>query len=305
MARMAHYQHETDWFVVRTMLRACDWLEDNYERERFFLWVDSFEPHEIWRAPDYYTALYSPTYKGVDYAYPNYSYADRYEVHELDRLRARYAAEVTLTDRWVGHLLQQIEYMRLFENSVVILTSDHGMYLGEHNRVGKHTVDPDDPWPLLDEVVRVPLLVWTPWSNAPKVADALVQCADLMPTILDVCGIPPDAPYGRSYVPILQGQTEHHWEHVFSSCFSWEGPGRIAFLRSLITVTTPEWSLVIGPPPHTPELYDRGKDPRQVCNVGTEHPEIIEQLRKHLVLFMRKQGADPKYVSMIEGASAD
>jgi len=204
MARTAHYRYETDWFVARTMLKASAWLEDNHKREKFFLWVDTFEPHELWRAPDYYTEMYSPAYQGIDYAYPNYGYRNLYQPHEIERLRARYAAEVTLTDRWVGHLLHQIEYMSLSENTVVILTSDHGMYLGEHDRMGKHTVDAADPWPLLDEVARVPLLIWSPWSEAPRTTNALVQCADLMPTILDLCGVPPEAPYGRSFLPVLK-----------------------------------------------------------------------------------------------------
>jgi len=296
MARTAHYRYETDWFVARTMLKASAWLEDNHKREKFFLWVDTFEPHELWRAPDYYTEMYSPAYQGIDYAYPNYGYRNLYQPHEIERLRARYAAEVTLTDRWVGHLLHQIEYMSLSENTVVILTSDHGMYLGEHDRMGKHTVDAADPWPLLDEVARVPLLIWSPWSEAPRTTNALVQCADLMPTILDLCGVPPEAPYGRSFLPVLKGRTEHHGEYVFSSCFSWEGPGRISFLRSLITVTTPAWSLVVGPPPHEPELYDRKMDPDQEHNCATEHPKVVTRLRRALAAFMAERGAHPEYV---------
>ena len=52
--------------------------------------------------------------------------------------------------------------MRLFDNTSVILTSDHGMYIGEHDRTGKHTVDLNDPWPLYDTVAKIPLLIWTP-----------------------------------------------------------------------------------------------------------------------------------------------
>lgn len=295
LALFSHYQHETDWFGARTMLKACEWLEENHGREGFFLWVDTFEAHEPWMAPDHYTAMYSPTYQGLDYAFPNYGSIDIYEPREIARMRARYAGEVTLVDRWVGHLLRQIEYLKLFENSMVILTSDHGVAIGEHGRAGKHTVDAEDPWPLYEEVIRVPLLVWTPWSDVGGVSDALVQPADLVPTALDACGIAPDAPYGRSYLPVLRQETDQHAEHVFSSCFSWDGPGRIDYLRSLVTVTSEEWSLVVGPPPHQPELYDRSADPGQKDNCAAEHADTIEHLRNALLEFMLGRGADPEY----------
>ena len=296
-AAWAHYKHETDWFVARTMVRACEWLEDNRQREKFFLWVDTFEVHEDWYAPDHYTQMYSPGYTGLDYSFPNYGYTDIYQPQEIERLRARYAAEVTLTDRWVGHLLQQIDYLGLLENTVVILTSDHGMYLGEHSRMGKHTVDETDPWPLFDEVARVPLLVWTPWSDTPEISNALVQPADIMPTVLDVCGIEPDAPYGKTWLPVLKGQTDLLHEHVFSSCCSWDAPGVIRYLGSLITVTTADWTLSIGPPPCDPELFDRQADPDQENDCAAAYPGVVYRLQQALADFMLNRGADPEYVT--------
>ena len=115
----AHYRHERDWFVARTMQTACDWLEEHAARP-FFLWVDTFEIHELWNPPAHYIDLYSRNYQGLDYAYPNYGYTDIYTPEQLERMRARYAGEVTLTDRWVGHLLQQIDYMGLFENTTTL-----------------------------------------------------------------------------------------------------------------------------------------------------------------------------------------
>jgi arylsulfatase A-like enzyme len=299
MADTAHYRHECDWFVAQTMLRACAWLEDHAGREPFFLWVDTFEPHEVWRAPAHYIALYSRGYEGIDYSYPNYGRADIYRPHELARLRARYMAEVTLTDRWVGHLFEQIDLMGLFADTTVILTSDHGMYLGEHNLVGKHTVEADDPWPLLDEVIRVPLLVWTPGIR-PGVVDALVEPADLMPTVLELCGVTPHAPYGRSWLPVLRGEQTHR-AAVFSSCYSWDGPGRIPYLRSQVTVTTPEWTLSAAPPPLPTRLFHRRTDPAQEKECAAQYPEVVRQLRQMLADFMCQRGAHPDYIRTYAG----
>jgi arylsulfatase A-like enzyme len=295
-ARTMHCKHETDWFVARTMLAASRWLEDNRKRDRFVLWIDTFEIHEDWYAPDFYTEHYSPNYQGLDYSYPNYGYADIYSEAELERMRARYAAEVTLTDRWVGHLLRTVELMGLFENTMVAIVSDHGMYLGEHNRTGKHTVTPNEPWPIYDEVGRIPLLIRIPGKRQTRRSGALVQPADLMPTILDVCQASAPQTYGRSLFPILGGHTKNHHRYIFTSCHSGPGAGRIVYLPSCITVTSRRWTLVTGPESWHPELYDRKHDPKQQRNVIEKWPKVAAKLREALVKFMRERGADEEYI---------
>ena len=291
----SHYRHEQDWFVARTMMRACEWLEDNASREKWFLWVDTFEIHENWAPPDHYVRLYSHDYDGLDYSYPNYGATDIYQPHELARLRARYAGEVTLTDRWVGHLLRQVELLGLYEDTAVILLSDHGMYIGEHGRAGKHTVDPGDPWPIYDTVGRIPLLVRAPFAT-PTTVDALVQAADVMPTVLDLCGVDPPETIGRSWVPLLRGEAAECHEAVYTTFYSGGGPGCVAIHPSLITVTTRGHTAIFGRQPHQPELYDRGRDPDQLSDVAADHPDLVAGLRARLVAFMEHQGAEQEYV---------
>lgn len=295
-AEWSGYRHEEDWFVARTMRAACNWLEDNRRREKWFLWVDTFEIHEDWMPPQHYLDLYAPGYDGPDYTFPNYGYTDIYSPEILQHLRDCYAAEVTLTDRWVGHLLRQVELLGLFENTSVILISDHGMYIGEHGRCGKHTVDPEDPWPYYDEVAGIPLLVWTPFENTPRAVNALCQAADVMPTVLDLCGLPCPPAAGRSWKPLLTGETDSLHERVYTSCFSGEGEGRFDFLPSHITVNTPVHTAIFGRRPHRPELYDRAADPGQIRNLAELNPELVDRLRSDLVAFMSDAGADQQYI---------
>lgn len=296
-AATMHYGHETDWLVARTMLAASRWLEDNRKRDRFFLWVDTFEIHEDYHAPDHYTDFYSPDYDGLDYSYPNYGYTDIYEKHELQRLRARYCAEVTLTDTWVGHLLRQIEYTGLLDNTLIALISDHGMYLGEHKRTGKHTVDPEDGWPIYDEVGRIPWLIRLPGRTRPRRVSGLAQPADLMPTILDACRVKCPDVYGKSLAPLLKGKAKRHHDFVFTSCHSAEGEGRIVFLPSCITVTDPRWTLVTGPEGWRSTLHNRRDDPGQKRNIIRDHPRVVARMRSALEAFMRERGAAEDYIA--------
>ena len=293
--RWSHYRHEEDWFVARTMMTACKWLEDNAKRDKFFLWVDTFEIHEDWMPPNYYLKIYEKEYHGLDYTYPNYGFADIYKPDELNHLRSCYAGEVTLTDRWVGHLLRQIEIMGLFGNTCVILLSDHGMYIGEHNLCGKHTVNQDNPWAIYDTVGKIPLLVWSPF-NIPNTISALVQPADILPTVLDLCDIDYPITLGKSWVPLLKGKETFCHDAIYTSLYSWNGPGRIDYCQSHITVTTERWTAIFGRKPHKPELYDRLSDPDQTKDIAYSNENIIGNLRDKLVSFMQKQGADEEYI---------
>ena len=196
----------------------------------------------------------------------------------------------------MGHLLRQIEEMNLLKNTMVVLISDHGMYIGEHNRTGKHTVDVTNPWPIYEEVARIPLLVWLPMDNLPRRVGALVQPADLMATILDVCDVKGLKIYGRSWLPLLEGNADKHWENLFTTCYSWTGPGGIRYLASLITVTSSKWALLVGPKQVKSELFDLQADRQQKCNIIEEHPDVAKSMHEALVKFMREQGADEGYI---------
>ena len=292
-AAMCHYEKETDWAVVRTMRTAAEWLEQDLARDKFFLWVDTFEIHEDWYAPPYYTEYYDPQYVGQDYSYPNYGSTEIYEDKELQRLRRRYAAEVTLTDRWVGFLLRQIELTRPEDDTMVIIVSDHGMYLGEHERTGKHTADPEDPWPILDEVGRIPLLIHLPGKARVGKTPALVQPADIAATILDVCGVEGPEMVGRSLMPVLTGKTRYHHDYVFTSCHSGEGEGRIPYLTSQITVTSPKWQYVTGPKSTEVMMEPRRKGRKSGRG---DHRANMAVMAEALREFMRERGAAEEYI---------
>ncbi len=299
MAAMSHFQHEADWFVACTARKACEFLEENYKRDKFFLWVDTFEIHEVWHPPAHYVEVYSPNYEGLDYMFPNYGYIDMYpERKYIDRLRARYAGEVTLTDRWIGHLLRQIEELGLFKNTMIVIQSDHGMYLGEHKRMGKHTVDYSDPWPLYEEVAAIPLLVWLPGSRKTKRrAPALAQPADLMPTILDACGVKGPKMYGKSWLPLMTGKSNKNWKYVFSSIYNWSGEGKIPIVSTRVSVTGKRWRLIAAEKGRPAELYDLVEDPRERRNVVRRHQQIARKMQDAFVEFMRESNAEPEYVA--------
>ena len=252
-------QCEQDCYCAKTMTAATHWLERNYKLDKFFLYIDTFDPHEPWDAPQWYEDMYDPGYKGISYRYPIYGPASTYTKSELNHMRACYAGEATLVDRWVGHLLESIERMGLLENTCVVFTADHGICVGDHGWTGKNAP------PLYEEVAHTPLIVHMPGQTKSRHVKELTQPVDLMPTFLDLAkvrtpkGLQQD---GVSLKPALEGKSRKLRDYAFSR----GGKG--------LVITDREWSLVYASTVKggagadcAPELFNLVKDPTQTKNV--------------------------------------
>jgi len=249
----------------RTALDVCRWLENNCEADGFFLWVDMFDPHEPWTAPEHFTNMYlDKEHHGQKVRHPNYAFTDYLTEDELKWSHAAYCGELTLVDKWIGVMLDKIADLGLLDDTAIFFTADHGFYLGEHGRIGKSSLG-SAPWPLYREIIAEPLLVRLPDGPRGVHLDPLVQPVDLRPTILQLCGVSDDTPmHGKSFVRMLEGDDVRLREIAMSAtrCHDREHPG------SRVTVTHEDgWSLIIGTPEQEPELYNYIEDPGQQRNV--------------------------------------
>jgi len=284
-----HRRGESDTFAAQTMTKACNWLEENYKAEKFFLWIDAFDPHEPWDPPEWFTNMYAPrNYRGQKVYHPNYDFTDYLTKGELAYAHATYCGECTLVDKWTGKLLQKIEDLGLRESTAVLFTTDHGFYHGEHGRIGKHTIG-GEPWPLYEEVAHIPLMVRTPGMRKGRRVSTLVQPVDLMPTILDLCGVrEPKTMDGMSFAPVLEGKRMAGRRYAFTAGGLNEAKGH---LNTPVTVTGGNWSLILGVTRKYIELYDLKSDPGQKKNVAKKHPEVVRKLHKAFVRFLEGVGA--------------
>ena len=145
--------------------------------------------------------MYNDTYNGPLFDWPSYD-----EVHEspdaVEHIRKCYAGLLTMTDHWVGKICDKLESLDLWDDTLVIFTTDHGTMLAEHAYWMKNIM------PLYNEIVRIPLIMSLPGDvMAGTRSEALTQTIDLMPTILDYFGCsPPPHVQGQSIFHILDGQ---------------------------------------------------------------------------------------------------
>lgn len=186
----------------------------------FFLFLHFFDPHLDYEPPLADAQLFDPQIENTDLG--SYVFLQDYvkgtnrnmepiPADACEEVRALYDGEIRHTDRQLGILLAEMELAGLLENTIIVLTSDHGEEFFEHGSMEGHQ------WTLYDEVLHVPLIVVFPdGRDAGRRIDTLVQSIDLAPTMLDFAGVPqPEVFQGRSLVRLLDG-TETWDETSFS-----------------------------------------------------------------------------------------
>jgi len=294
--RRLHYlnthfrRSERDTFVAQTMSAAADWLEGNYKHENFLLYVDPFDPHEPWDAPEYYLKLYEKEYHGDNVDYPAYDKISRFTREEVDHCRALYAAEVTLVDTWLGELLRKVERVGIAEETAIILLSDHGFYFGEHDFIGKFSTP--EPMPYYEEVNGLVMMARVPGAEFRKGerSNALVQPADILPTVLDLAGVKiPDVVNGRSMLPMLRrdGSGDNGRQLAVTSAKLIPADAAPAWERGGYTsITDGTWTLMYGAAAQKSDLYDTSRDPGQTRNVIGVHYKEAERLHAQYLEFL-------------------
>ena len=263
LANTADWETEEDHFAPQVFRRAIKWLEESREaKDPFFLLVDSFDPHEPWDPPQHYVDLYDPGYEGVQMISPYYGPTDEMTEAELKHMRALYAGEVTMVDAWFGKFMDKVRELDLLDNTLIIVTSDHGHLLGEKGVAGKI------PGAMYNELNNFVLMIRHPQGiGAGQRSDAFVQHQDVFSTVLNAVGITP--PYevdGKDLMPIMEGKA-----HRVRDCAT------CGFLLH-VWVHDGDYVLISRNTGDQPQLYDMRNDPEQYQNIAVDNPHIVKRL---------------------------
>ncbi|HIE29453.1 TPA: hypothetical protein EYP66_19465 [Candidatus Poribacteria bacterium] len=288
---------ESESFPAKTGSLAVRWLEENYRAAPFFLWVDFFDPHEPWDPPEYLVKRYDPDYDGIPMLHPNYGRADAYTEAELRNLRAHYAAEAELVDRWIGRILQKIDDVSLWEDTVVVITTDHGMSIGEHNRTGKSNISDDDDryWPLYPEIGHIPFLVAAPDVLRGNSLSLFAQPMDFLPTVCNLANVeiePPEPIDGSSFADALRSGYGHHRDFVVSGChLRTNQPGAIPRKATTPFLVTSKWGYAPVGANGAPELYDLSADAMAVDDIAVENEVVVKEMHELLISYLQEHNA--------------
>lgn len=293
-----------------TIPKALNWLKNN-SSGKFFLFLQGFDAHCPFAK--HAKGVYDPDYTGsIDFSKCIWTFDKTkplvkdgkvyYEVYtskeiqpekelvtideaDINHLIALYDEQVTATDRLLGEFLDEIKSMGLWENTIIIFTSEHGDILGKHGRFMRGG-------PLhgtfYDDVLHIPLLIKNP-KMKPNKLDSLAQHIDIMPTILDLLGLkPPKNIMGKSLTPIIKGAKVN--EYIFAGSEFNPGSRNIYYTKKtrIEVIRSNEWKLITeydletdSPSKHT-ELYDLKNDKEELNDLSGKRHDILTDLELKL-----------------------
>jgi arylsulfatase A-like enzyme len=188
-----------DFPCVQCFDSALSFLDLNREAGDWHLQIETFDPHEPFHAPPEYRARFATGFNGPKVDWPRYRTTEGDDPAETAEMRANYAALVALCDDQLGRLLDWMDATGAWEDTALIVTTDHGFLLGEHGWWGKNRA------PFYNEIAHIPLMIHAPGRPTGRSA-ALSQNIDIAATLLDLHGLaPPETMLGRSLLPCMEG----------------------------------------------------------------------------------------------------
>jgi arylsulfatase A-like enzyme len=259
---------EEDYFAPRVFARGMEFMERSGEGQPFLLVLDSFDPHEPWDPPEEYASLYSDGYDGRDPIVPNYGGSEWIDDAELERMRALYAGEVTMVDRWFGRFMDSMEAAGRLDDTAVIVLADHGVALGEHGFTGKPF---NALWP---ELTDIPFMIRHPEGlGAGETSDFFASTHDVAPTILGILGLLPQERMDGQFLSILMEGGELEPRDHFTLGYAdhvWARDDRyLMFSRRDRS---------------EPHLYDLQNDPETKNDLAERDPDRVRRMFEDYVL---------------------
>ncbi|GAB3808540.1 sulfatase [Humibacter antri] len=176
---------EAEHSQTRTVDAGLHFLETNVDSDQWLLQIEMFDPHEPFFTQQQYKDLYPHDYDGPEFDWPQYSKVVEPE-RQVEHARYEYAALVSMCDRSLGRVLDFMDAHDMWDDTMLLVNTDHGFLLGEHGWWAKSV----QPW--FNELVHLPMFLWDPRSGGrDERRGDLAQTIDIAPTVLRFFGLTP------------------------------------------------------------------------------------------------------------------
>ena len=190
-------KEEKDFPTVKCFDHAVEFLDRNRTADNWLMHLELFDPHEPFHAPERFRKAFDTGWTGPIRDWPRYGRFDALP-EECEELRANYYALMAFCDDQLGRLLDYFDRHDLWKDTALILTTDHGFLLGEHDFWAKNRMN------LYEEIVHIPLFAHDPRRpRGGERVSALTQAIDIAPTVLDLFGVAqPREMEGHNLLPV-------------------------------------------------------------------------------------------------------
>lgn len=166
-----------------TFNMGLEFIKENYREDNWFLQIETFDPHEPFFCHKKYKDLYKHDYRGPLFDWPPYARVKETS-EQTEHLRCEYSALLSMCDNYLGKVLDIMDSLDLWKDTMLIVNTDHGYLLGEHGWWAKCFM------PFYNEIAHTPLFIWDPrCGKRNERRSSLVQTIDIAPTLLDFFGV--------------------------------------------------------------------------------------------------------------------
>ena len=180
----------------KTMMTGLEFIKRNHNEDSWFLHIETFDPHEPYFTQQKYKDLYPHDYDGPHFDWPPYRGVEE-SPDVVQHCRYEAAALHSMCDDYLGRILDAMDELDMWDDTMLIVNTDHGFLMGEHDWWAKCHC------PFYNEIAHMPLFVWDPRTGVKDVhRSSLVQTIDIPASILDFFGL--DAPRDMLGVPLRQ-----------------------------------------------------------------------------------------------------
>ena len=267
--------------------QVLEFVNANKERPFFLMWTTPI-PHSPMQAPD------------ADVQYYVRKFGDEQPIEGKGYFpsrwpRATYAAMITYFDRQIGGLVAELKRLGIWENTVIVITSDNGPASNSCSSSewfdSAHPFRSGKGWgksSLREGGIRMPFIVAWGGKLRPQVSDHVGYFPDVMPTLCELAGVEPPATDGISFLPALEGRRQPQHEYLY-----WEFPGS----KGWVAVRWGEWKGLLRRVKEGNdrfELFNLSDDPREEHDLAAQHPEIIDRMWQ-FVSASHTEPANPKF----------
>ncbi len=271
-------------------------LIEDYKNQRFFIWYHFLGTHLPYNPHPPYNKLFRkdtpedtvPDSEAISIIKKFCSFRnDSVVFSETDKniIVALYDGLLRQVDDCIGRLIAKLEDWNILNNTLIIITADHGEELFEHGFLGHASTSGNAK--LYDEIIHIPLIIWYPGKLKHRKVDELVQQIDIMPTILNILNFPiPENLQGNSLLPLLiKGKTTDNLQSVFCETIlgGYQSTKEMEKIK-LRCIRTNKWKLIYTNDINNDiyELYNLKKDPKEKNNIVKKYPDIANDLKNKL-----------------------
>ncbi|WP_319468480.1 sulfatase [uncultured Trichococcus sp.] len=203
---------EEEMSTVRTIDAGVAFLDHHKNKDDWFVQIECFDPHEPFYVPDKYRTAQGCTDKKDFLYWPAYQEIDSKEISEdIKDARNEYTALIAMCDFHLGRVLDFMDENDMWEDTMLIVNTDHGFLIGEHDWMGKNAS------PMYEEIVHLPFFIHLPEYEGARIrTDNIAQTIDIAPTLLDYFGLDiPENMEGHSILRLIKENAINHETILF------------------------------------------------------------------------------------------